>query len=154
MQLKTPHFRCVEWHSRHSGSHMRHDSNDARSSSKNSIVGNPPCQPSPYPSCHSLPLLEVEVVCGVNLIQLKRWNGRRVPFFCRRLSLKSKVTKVCQCLPHHVACVQLLVEKKSCWFGKWCQPRGGGERDAGQRGKTLSLSLARSQLPLALHFDT
>lgn len=126
MQLKTPHFRCVEWHSRHSGSHMRHDSNDARSSSKNSIVGNPPCQPSPYPSSHSLPLLEVEVVCGVNLIQLKRWNGRRVPFFCRRLSLKSKVTKVCQCLPHHVACVQLLVEKKSCWFGKWCQ-LGGGE---------------------------
>lgn len=153
MQLKTPHFRCVEWHSRHSGSHMRHDSNDARSSSKNSIVGNPPCQPSPYPSSHSLPLLEVEVVCGVNLIQLKRWNGRRVPFFCRRLSLKSKVTKVCQCLPHHVACVQLLVEKKSCWFGKWCQ-LGGGGRFAGQRGKTLSLSLARSQLPLALHFDT
>lgn len=31
---------------------------------------------------------------------------------------------------------------------------GGGGRFAGQRGKTLSLSLARSQLPLALHFDT
>lgn len=30
----------------------------------------------------------------------------------------------------------------------------GGGRFAGQRGKTLSLSLARSQLPLALHFDT
>lgn len=125
MQLKTPHFRCVEWHSRHSGSHMRHDSNDARSSSKNSIVGNPPCQPSPYPSCHSLPLLEVEVVCGVNLIQLKRWNGRRVPFFCRRLSLKSKVTKVCQCLPHHVACVQLLVEKKKLLVWEMVPAQGG-----------------------------
>jgi len=31
-------------------------------------------------------------VCGVNLIQLKRWYGRRVPHF-RRLSLKSKVTQ-------------------------------------------------------------
>lgn len=29
-----------------------------------------------------------------------------------------------------------------------------GGRYAGQRGKTLSLSLARSQLPLPLHFDT
>jgi len=44
-------------------------------------------QPNPF---HLLPLLEV--VCGVNLIQLKRWYGRRVPHF-RRLSLKSKVTQ-------------------------------------------------------------
>jgi len=65
---------------------MRHDSNEARSSSKNSIGGSPPTQPNPY----HLPLLEV--VCGVNLIQLKRWYGRRVPHF-RRLSLKSKVTQ-------------------------------------------------------------